>query len=318
MSYNGSGTFALPAGNPVTTNTAISSSVHNTTLSEIATGLSTAITKDGQTTITANLPMAGYRHTGVGNPTARTQYATAAGCQDNTYAYLSSVAGTNTITATAALSMSAYATGQAFVFTPANSNTGATTINVNSIGAKNVYVRGAACAGGELIANVPVQIVYDGTQFHAITFSGFVQKVEATPYATYASASTALPNDDSIPQSGEGTEVVTVAITPKSTLHRLVIEAVVHMSGDASRTCIAALFQDSTADALAVAAETSPAAGNVMTVRLRHEMAAGTVSATTFKIRAGTTTGTYYINGTSSSRSFGGILACTLSVSEFA
>lgn len=168
MSYDGSGTFSLPAGNPVTTLTAISSSVHNTTLSEIATGLSTAITKDGQTTVTANLPMAGYRHTGVGNPTARTQYATAAGAQDGTYAYLSSVSGTNTITATAALSMSAYATGQVFAFVPAVTNTGATTINLNSIGAKNVFFQGAACAGGELTANVPVIIFYDGTQFNIV------------------------------------------------------------------------------------------------------------------------------------------------------
>ena len=158
----------MPAGNPVTTNTAISSSVHNTTLSEIATGLSTAITKDGQTTVTANLPMASYRHTGVGNPTARTQYATAAGAQDGTYVYLTSVAGTDTITATAALSMSAYATGQMFVFTPAATNTGATTVNLNSIGAKNVYFKGAACAGGELIANVPAIIAYDGTQFNIV------------------------------------------------------------------------------------------------------------------------------------------------------
>lgn len=168
MSYNGSGTFSLPAGNPVTTNTAISSSVHNTTLSEIATGLSTAITKDGQTTVTANLPMAGYRHTGVGNPTARTQYATAAGVQDGTYVYLTSVSGTDTITATAALSMSAYVTGQMFVFTPAATNTGATTINLNSIGAKNVYMKGAACTGGELVANVPAVIAYDGTQFNIV------------------------------------------------------------------------------------------------------------------------------------------------------
>lgn len=158
----------MPAGNPVTTNTAISSSVHNTTLSEIATGLSTAITKDGQTTITANLPMANYRHTGVGNPTARTQYATAAGVQDGTYAYLTSTAGTNTITATAALSMSAYATGQAFFFTPANTNTGATTLNINSIGAKNVFFDGAACAGGELVISQPTLVMYDGTQFNIV------------------------------------------------------------------------------------------------------------------------------------------------------
>jgi len=147
--------------------------------------------------------------------------------------------------------------------------------------------------------------------------SRLVQRVEATPYTTYTSDATALPPDDSIPQSGEGLEVLTASITPKSASNRLIIEARVIMSADASRTLIAALFQDSTADALAVGMETSPAAGNMMTVFVRHEMAAGTTSATTFKIRAGTTTGTFYINGTDSARAFGGIASCRLSIMEY-
>ncbi len=66
MSFNGAGTFSLPAGNPVVTNTTVSSTVHNNTMTEIASGLSNAICKDGQTTITGNLPMAGYKFTGLG------------------------------------------------------------------------------------------------------------------------------------------------------------------------------------------------------------------------------------------------------------
>jgi len=67
MSYNGSGVFNLyTPGNPVVTGTTISSTWANNTLTDIATGLSTAITKNGQTTITANLPMAGFIFTGLG------------------------------------------------------------------------------------------------------------------------------------------------------------------------------------------------------------------------------------------------------------
>jgi hypothetical protein len=177
MAYDGNGNFALPAGNPVVTGTDISSTVHNNTLAEIAAALSSVITKDGQTTVSANLPMATYRHTNVGNPTARTQYATVAGVQDGTYLYLTSVAGTNTITATATLSMQAYATGQTFVLVPAVTNTGATTINVNSIGAKNVFVNGAACVGGELVAGIPALITYDGTQFALVNTSSFASGI---------------------------------------------------------------------------------------------------------------------------------------------
>ncbi len=70
MAYNGSGQFDLPAGNPVVSGTVISSTWANTTLSQIATGLSTAVLKDGQQTITANLPMAGFKFTGLGAGTA--------------------------------------------------------------------------------------------------------------------------------------------------------------------------------------------------------------------------------------------------------
>lgn len=69
--YNGSGTFAVyTPGNPVVTNTTISSTVQNNTNNDFATGLSTALTKDGQTTPTANIPMGGFRITSVGAPSA--------------------------------------------------------------------------------------------------------------------------------------------------------------------------------------------------------------------------------------------------------
>jgi len=67
MSYNGSGAFVINStGQPVSANTLIEASVFNAFTADVATGLSTAMTKDGQTTVTANLPMAGYRLTGLG------------------------------------------------------------------------------------------------------------------------------------------------------------------------------------------------------------------------------------------------------------
>jgi hypothetical protein len=70
MSRNGSGTFSLPAGNPVVTGTVISSTVMNNTLSEIATALTGSIAADGQTPITANIPMSAFKVTGLGVATA--------------------------------------------------------------------------------------------------------------------------------------------------------------------------------------------------------------------------------------------------------
>ena len=59
MSYNGSGTFVINStGQPVVTGTVISSSTFNAFTADIGTGLSTAITKNGQTTTTALIPFA--------------------------------------------------------------------------------------------------------------------------------------------------------------------------------------------------------------------------------------------------------------------
>ena len=59
MSYNGSGTFQInTSGQPVVTGTIISSTAFNSLTADLATGLSTAITKDGQTATTVRIPFA--------------------------------------------------------------------------------------------------------------------------------------------------------------------------------------------------------------------------------------------------------------------
>lgn len=65
MPFNGSGTYTLPAGNPVTTGTTISSTTTNNTNSDIATALTNCLTRDGQSTPSANLPMNSKKLTGL-------------------------------------------------------------------------------------------------------------------------------------------------------------------------------------------------------------------------------------------------------------
>jgi hypothetical protein len=110
--------------------------------------------------------MAGYNHTNVGDASLRNQYAAAGQVQDGAFSYLTSISGTDTITATASLGMSAYATGQSFWFIAAGDNTGAVTININAIGAKNVTKNGTqALEAGDILNDSIVNVIYDGTQF---------------------------------------------------------------------------------------------------------------------------------------------------------
>jgi hypothetical protein len=80
---------------------------------------------------------------------------------------------------------------------------------------------------------------------------------------------------------------------------------------------IVALFQDSTANALAVSTlymQTATAGG---TVPLSYRMVAGTTSSTTFKIRIGTQgASTVTLNGQSSARLFGGVAISILKIKE--
>ena len=75
MAFSG-GVFSLyTPGNPVVTGTVITSTWANNTLSDIATGLSTTVLKDGTQTLTANIPMAGYKLTGLASGSASTDSA---------------------------------------------------------------------------------------------------------------------------------------------------------------------------------------------------------------------------------------------------
>jgi microcystin-dependent protein len=78
MSRNGSGTYTLPAGNPVVTNTVISSTWANTTLTDLATAMTGSVAADGQTPMTGNLNLASNKIINVVDPTAAQDAATKA------------------------------------------------------------------------------------------------------------------------------------------------------------------------------------------------------------------------------------------------
>lgn len=144
-----------------------------------------------------------------------------------------------------------------------------------------------------------------------------VQVVEATPYTTAGSTAAVIPLDSTIPQNTEGAELTTVTITPTNASNRLRIEAnLPFVDGSAATFICAALFQDSTANALALGVLTLSGANYAHNITFTHEMAAGTTSATTFKLRAGPSSGTAYFNRRSAGETLGGVSAVRLRVTE--
>ena len=171
MSYNGSGTFLInTAGQPVVSGTVISSTAFNALTADLATGLSTAITKDGQTTVTANIPMSTYKFTGLGAGSAATDSVNLSQVQSTVSKLLNTITGTNTITATASPTLAAYATGQMFYFVAAGDNTTAVTLNIDGLGAKAVTRDGStALVSGDIKSGEVVVVVYDGTRFQVVS-----------------------------------------------------------------------------------------------------------------------------------------------------
>jgi len=151
---------------------------------------------------------------------------------------------------------------------------------------------------------------------YKLAHEGIVQVVN-TQTGAYTSGSTVMPFDDTIPQNTEGDQYMTLAITPKSATNKLKIDVVMFVTPSANNMVNAALFQDSTANALAAATGYYSTNLGLSAVIFTHYMTSGTTSETTFGVRAGcNSSGTMYFNGNSAARKFGGILASSITITE--
>tara|TARA_R110002167_G_scaffold303590_1_gene507825 strand:+ start:1205 stop:1906 length:702 start_codon:yes stop_codon:yes gene_type:complete len=174
-------------------------------------------------------------------------------------------------------------------------------------------------ANGTTTLTQPLPVASGGTGATSLALGKVVQVVNVQTGAV-ASGSTTIAWDDTIPQNTEGTEYMTLAITPTSATSKLRIDVVCHVTVIAGGyKVVTALFQDSTADALAVGfgfADSS--AGQVRTSPFTHYMTAGTTSETTFKVRAGAHAGgTTTFNGAAGARKYGGVMASSITITEY-
>jgi hypothetical protein len=173
-------------------------------------------------------------------------------------------------------------------------------------------------------SNIASSAAIDASKIAAGTVSstqlatGTPVQIVATNYSAVATGTTLIPYDDTIPQNTEGDQYMTQAITPKSATNRLFIEVRMSLAVSSGSQRIAALFQDSTANALAAMTTFTGAFTDMIVINLTHDMVAGTTSSTTFKVRAGSdTAGTTTFNGAIGARKFGGITLSSIKITEY-
>jgi hypothetical protein len=161
----------------------------------------------------------------------------------------------------------------------------------------------------------------------AYAFSGTVSgtskivQVVYTQSTANTTGTTLTPLDTSIPQNNEGTELLTLAITPTNTSNILRIDIDVKVGRDASSGWVTqALHQDSTAAAISSRSIYGNSVNEVSAgTAWTYFMEAGTVSETTFKLRAGPNNSqTIRMNGDAGTNYLTGNQPSTITVTEIA
>ena len=147
--------------------------------------------------------------------------------------------------------------------------------------------------------------------------SGIVMKVAHLQTGAMATTTAVIPLDDTIPQNTEGTEFMSLAYTPLDPANLLRIDVTLFTySNSVGAQVASSLFHGATANAVAAMGGPYNSYDNPMS--FTHWMTAGSIAATTFKVRAGTHAGaTLTFNGRGGSRRYGGVIASSISVTEY-
>jgi len=155
----------------------------------------------------------------------------------------------------------------------------------------------------------------DGTGFA----DGMPVQMNSLGYSSVATGTTVLPSDTSTPQSNEGDQYMTLAITPKSATNILVIDIVAYLSHSVANTKIGVALFTAGADALAATQVFAPAtATGMVTIPLTHRMVAGTTSALTFYVRCGGADGgTTTFNGQGGNVRMGTAVKSSIKITEY-
>lgn len=143
-------------------------------------------------------------------------------------------------------------------------------------------------------------------------------RISSTTYTTNTTLSTTIPADNTIPQITEGSEILSLSFTPVSASSTLLIQWYVYSAADSGAgATAAALFVDSTANALDTASSTTVGANLINVIAGAYTVSAASTSARTYRVRIGANAGNVYPNGTGgAARLYGGVSACKLIVTE--
>ena len=198
-------------------------------------------------------------------------------------------------------------------------------------GANPYWAAGSAGSGLPGVGSSGNVLTSDGSNWASqppAVPSGYSQLVKIHHYVnnTYqvSAASAALPVDNTIPQISEGTEFLVFPMTPVSATSTLLIDVQIQLATTTADETCAALFVDSTVNALVANTQYmgggSPREQNPM--RIVYKVASTNTVARTYRVRAGQGSGNglTFCNGsddTTRNGKYAGRVASTITITEY-
>lgn len=190
-------------------------------------------------------------------------------------------------------------------------------------GVCNVTTSGSNIGGSSILALSPgsqSRLISDGANWQIFnrSFSKVVQEITSSS-GSYATGSTQIPFDDTIPQVTEGDQYMSISFTPQNALSTLIVEVNAYFAAGSGKAIIAAIFRDGAVNALSAGSYESFANNAFGVIVLRVAVTANSTSPTVFTLRAGSNDGsTIDFNGDNASRKFGGVSSTSWKITEVA
>jgi hypothetical protein len=200
-------------------------------------------------------------------------------------------------------------------------------ISASAVSAVNMRASGAISAASMSVTNIVLTgvtslsaSIANATTYKlgGDTLTTLMQR-SVTTNSTYQTLDTPIPSDNTIPQVSEGELIFEVSFTPKSANSTISIKCTAMVTGaaGAARVVTAALFKDGATNAIAANGAASPNSVYPENIVLIYEESAGSTSARTYSVRAGSDSGDAYLNGTSAERLYGGVSRSYLIIEEW-
>lgn len=147
--------------------------------------------------------------------------------------------------------------------------------------------------------------------------TGMLRQCVTTTNNSTASGTGVIPYDNSIPQSGEGDELMTRTITPRSASSTLKVDVTIFGTYSATGQVSMALFKDAETSARSAIAEYY-VTGKAQGITLTYTMVAGSTSSMTFRVRVGGdgASGFLFNGDGGGTRLFGGVAGSQITVTE--